>query len=301
MIHRSPTAVLAASAGRVLRGVASFAAVFGLVAGAAAASPGGAPDAQFEFASLEIASAEPAALRRLSETAERIRMVLAAERAALATLATDRAFAITGTPPESPGAIPLRDAGYTPGGPDLGALREEDAVATAIARGASEEMIAELLIGDIAGAVDLAHVEKLERREGGEDWRCLAEAIYFEARGESLPGQVAVAEVILNRVDDPRYPDDVCGVTHQGAENLNACQFSYECDGRPETITEYDAFATAGKIAHLLMSGRPRVLTGAATHYHADHVSPPWARRLVRTRVIGEHIFYRYPTRLTSN
>ena len=286
--------ILRALSGFALRAASAAALILG--ASGAMASAGEAE------AAYEVASVEPAALRRLSETADRIRMVLSAERAAFRTLSTDRAIATAGaSPTQGLGAIPAERSRLETGGPDLSPLRDEDDLAAAIARGASDEMLEDLLIGDLAGAIDLAHVTRIGGVEGDEDWRCLSEAIYFEARGESLAGQVAVAEVILNRIDDPRYPGTVCGVTHQGAEKLNACQFSYECDGRPETISDRDAFGTAGKIAHILLSGRPRVLTGGATHYHADHVTPKWSRRLVRTRVIGEHIFYRYPTRLTSN
>ena len=246
-------------------------------------------------------SAEPKAVQRLSETANRIRMVLSAERAALATLATDRAFALTGGPIEDPLAIPAQRSSIAASAPDLETLKAEDALAAAIARGASDEMIEDLLLGDVAGAVDLANVDRISRVEGDDEWRCLVEAIYFEARGETTAGQVAVAEVVLNRVDDTRYPDTICGVTHQGASKGRGCQFSYECDGKPEDLSNRDAVAKAGKIAHLLLSGRPRMLVGNATHYHADHVKPGWARRLERVTVIGGHIFYRYPTRLTSN
>ena len=72
---------------------------------------------------------------------------------------------------------------------------------------------------------------------GGDQWSCLAEALYFEARGESLQGIVGVAEVILNRVDDRRYPNSLCGVVNQGTGERYRCQFTYTCDGRPETIT----------------------------------------------------------------
>jgi spore germination cell wall hydrolase CwlJ-like protein len=268
------------------------------VAFAGFSAVGGAVSAE---AVRDVASETPVALQRLSETANRIRMVLAAERAALSTLATDRTFALTGAPLEGSFDIPAARASLRRDGPDLEALDREDAVARAIAQVASDEMIEDLLIGDVAGSVDLAFVNRLNVAEGDAEWRCLAEAIYFEARGESMAGQVAVAEVILNRVDDRRYPSTICGVTHQGAENLNACQFSYECDGKPERITERDSFARAGKIAHLLLEGRPRMLVGNATHYHAKRVRPGWSRRLERVTVIGDHIFYRYPTRLSSN
>ena len=131
---------------------------------------------------------------------------------------------------------------------------------------------------------------------GGAEWRCLAEALYFEARGESVKGQFAVAEVILNRVASADFPDTVCGVVHQGAgRGKYRCQFVYLCDGHRETIAEPRAFSSAGKIAQLMVTGAARPLTGGATHYHTRAVSPRWARRLPRTATIGRHHFYRMP------
>lgn len=137
---------------------------------------------------------------------------------------------------------------------------------------------------------------------GDAQWQCLSEAIYFEARGEALVGQVAVAEVVLNRVESSAYPSSVCGVVRQGAGGrLHACQFSYNCDGRPEVIDEPEAFERAGKIARRLLDGLPRALTGGATHYHADHVRPRWSRRLERTAEIGDHQFYRKAEQVARN
>lgn len=138
-------------------------------------------------------------------------------------------------------------------------------------------------------------------KPGGEGWRCLAEALYFEARGESVKGQFAVAEVILNRVDSPEYPDTVCGVVNQGTGGKYQCQFTYTCDGAPEDIAEPAAFDRAGKVAGLMVQGAPRPLTKGATHYHTRAVSPAWARRFPRTATIGVHHFYRSPTRLSAN
>lgn len=135
---------------------------------------------------------------------------------------------------------------------------------------------------------------------GGPQWQCLTEALYFEARGEGLAGQIAVAEVILNRVDSRRFPNSVCGVVRQGAEQLNACQFSYNCDGKPEVIADSAAWARAGRIARRMLDGRPRALTLEATHYHNTEVNPRWARKLVQTARIGEHIFYRLPPRVAQ-
>lgn len=137
-------------------------------------------------------------------------------------------------------------------------------------------------------------LDHMPRETGNAQWRCLTEAIYFEARGEPISGQVAVAEVILNRVDSPRYPDNVCKVVNQGTGQLHACQFSYTCDGAPERVTERGAWDRAGKIARLLIDGAPRTLTADATHYHADYVDPYWAEVYPRTAKVGQHIFYRY-------
>lgn len=131
--------------------------------------------------------------------------------------------------------------------------------------------------------------------------RCLSEALYFEARGESLRGQFAVAEVILNRVDSALYPDTVCGVIHQGTGQKYQCQFTYTCDGIPDVIREQDAFDVSAKVAHIMVNGAPRALTDGATHYHTSAVRPNWSRKFPRTATIGVHHFYRHPTILAQN
>lgn len=137
--------------------------------------------------------------------------------------------------------------------------------------------------------------------KGDSQWRCLAEALYFEARGESVKGQFAVAEVILNRVDSARYPDTICGVIHQGTGRKYQCQFTYTCDGHKEVISEPKAFKQVGRVAHLMINGAERSLTQGATHYHTRAVSPKWSRKFPRTATIGVHHFYRQPTRVSSN
>lgn len=138
---------------------------------------------------------------------------------------------------------------------------------------------------------------ELPTAEGGAEWRCLAEALYFEARGESVKGQFAVAEVILNRVDSSTYPDTVCGVINQGTGKKYQCQFTYTCDGHPEKIHEAKAWDRVGKVAKNMLDGAPRALTGGATHYHTRSVSPSWSRKYPRTATIGYHHFYRQPVR----
>uniref|UniRef100_UPI0040483E99 cell wall hydrolase n=1 Tax=Yoonia sp. TaxID=2212373 RepID=UPI0040483E99 len=136
---------------------------------------------------------------------------------------------------------------------------------------------------------------------GDAQWRCLSEALYFEARGESVKGVFAVAEVILNRVDRASFPDTPCAVINQGTGRKFACQFTYTCDGRKEVITEQGAWVRVGKVARLMLDGAPRTLTGGATNYHTKAVSPSWSRRFPRTASIGSHYFYRQPTRTASN
>jgi spore germination cell wall hydrolase CwlJ-like protein len=134
-----------------------------------------------------------------------------------------------------------------------------------------------------------------------EEWECLAEALYFEARGETVKGQFAVAEVILNRVKSERFPSSVCGVIHQGTGKRYQCQFTYTCDGYAEVITEPRAFSRVGKVASAVMEGRAPKLTEGATHYHTTAVNPRWSRVYTRTARIGQHLFYRHTWRSASN
>ena len=136
---------------------------------------------------------------------------------------------------------------------------------------------------------------------GNAQWECLTEALYFEARGESDRGLFAVAEVILNRVDSPDYPNSVCGVVNQGTGQMYACQFTYTCDGHSDAIRDPSSWERVGRVARVMLDGAPRTLTEGATHYHTRAVSPSWARRFPQTAAIGAHLFYRQPTRLASN
>ncbi len=130
-------------------------------------------------------------------------------------------------------------------------------------------------------------------KEGGAEWACLTEALYFEARGESVKGMFAVAEVIMNRVENNGYPDTVCGVINQGTGERYRCQFTYNCDGRAEVYNEPRAYERVGKVARLTLDGVVPDLTDGATHYHTKSVSPSWARVYPRTATIGYHHFYR--------
>lgn len=124
---------------------------------------------------------------------------------------------------------------------------------------------------------------------------CLASAIYFEARGETYRGQVAVAQVVLNRVKDYRYPDTICGVVYQNQNRRNSCQFSFACDGIPETISDRKSWAQAEDIAKRYTGGELYLTeVGGATHYHATYVRPAWAPRMNKVTQIGLHVFYKF-------
>jgi hypothetical protein len=149
---------------------------------------------------------------------------------------------------------------------------------------------------------DLAWLMAQPAPKPGAELDCLATALYFEARGEGLDGQAAVAEVILNRTGLPGFPRTVCAVVRDGAgDGADGCQFSYACDGRPDLVSDRGAYAVAERIAAAMMSGVPRTLTDGATHFHNDSVRPSWAARFARTARIGEHTFYRMPIRTASN
>ncbi|MEO8529955.1 MAG: cell wall hydrolase [Deltaproteobacteria bacterium] len=140
---------------------------------------------------------------------------------------------------------------------------------------------------------DAAWLASLPEATGGAEWECLTEALYFEARGEDAYGQFAVAEVIMNRVDNARFPNTVCGVVNQGSKKLHQCQFSYNCDGQSDAIREPDAYEQVGKVAFLMLEGAPRLLTHGATYYHTTSVRPNWSRKFLRVAEVGPHFFYR--------
>ena len=123
---------------------------------------------------------------------------------------------------------------------------------------------------------------------------CLATGIYFEARGEPARGQAAVAQVILNRVRNPTYPNSICAVVYQNKHKINACQFSFACDRKRDRVNNRRLWKLANHIAGETIAGRiwlPKV--GSSTHYHATYVKPKWARRMTKVGKIGLHIFYR--------
>lgn len=124
--------------------------------------------------------------------------------------------------------------------------------------------------------------------------QCLAKAIYFEARAEPMKGQMAVAQVVLNRVFSPYYPGDVCGVVYQNAHRRLACQFTFACDGKSKAIKEPGAWVRAQRIAKQSLDAKAWVPEVAkSTHYHATYVRPRWIREMRKMVKVGVHIFYR--------
>jgi spore germination cell wall hydrolase CwlJ-like protein len=124
--------------------------------------------------------------------------------------------------------------------------------------------------------------------------KCLAEVVYFEARGEAVRGQIAVAQVVMNRAFSGKYPNDVCGVVYQNKHRHMACQFTFACDNYAEVIREPDMWDRAKKIAKAMLDGQiwlPEV--GKSTHYHAYYVRPSWVNEMTKLYKFGVHTFYR--------
>ncbi len=136
---------------------------------------------------------------------------------------------------------------------------------------------------------------------------CLADNIYFEALGQPTAGQVAVALVVKNRVNDARFPDTVCEVVYQGPTSKwwkethdkdvpirNRCQFSWYCDGKSDKIRDRLSYTKLYIIAQKVLDGRYDGMMEGATHYHATYVSPFWIKQKTYVAQIGDHIFYRW-------
>jgi spore germination cell wall hydrolase CwlJ-like protein len=174
--------------------------------------------------------------------------------------------------------------------------RPDETVATKDTGTKSGETIAAK--GEVTGAdkrpMTPAERLKLDASGRAKAEKCLANAIYFEARGEPVRGQIAVAQVVLNRAFSGKYPSTVCGVVYQNSHRRLACQFTFACDGIPDVVREPEAMERAQKIAADALDGKlwlPEV--GKATHYHAYWVHPGWVREMRRLHKLGVHTFYR--------
>ena len=137
-------------------------------------------------------------------------------------------------------------------------------------------------------ALDSLRMPKINR-----ELKCLSEALYFEARGEQIEGQIAVADVIINRKNSNQFPSTICGVVSEGAPKRHACQFSYNCDGKLELIYDKKTYRRIVKLASMILNGAFSDVTDGATFFHASEVSPSWSKKFKKTRKIGRHIFYK--------
>ena len=124
---------------------------------------------------------------------------------------------------------------------------------------------------------------------------CLANAVYYEANGEPLSGQRAVAQVVLNRLRNPRYPKTICEVVNQGSNRPTGCQFSFTCDGSLARAPNPVRWKVAMGVATAALDGWTSAEAGQATHYHTLYVFPKWAPELLKLGILGHHIFYRLP------
>ena len=134
----------------------------------------------------------------------------------------------------------------------------------------------------------------LSVKERAKAEKCLTEAIYFESRGEVKRGQIAVAQVVMNRVFSGFYPNNVCGVVYQNAHRKLACQFTFACDNVKDVVTEPDMWEQAKEISRDMLDGKlwlPEI--GHSTHYHAYWVHPSWVNEMRKLHKIGVHSFYR--------
>ncbi|MGY3037886.1 spore germination cell wall hydrolase CwlJ-like protein [Bradyrhizobium sp. USDA 4354] len=134
----------------------------------------------------------------------------------------------------------------------------------------------------------------LDDKSRAKSEKCLAEAVYFESRGEAVRGQIAVAQVVMNRVFSGKYPDTVCGVVYQNKYRHFACQFTFACDNNPDVIREPEMWERAKTISKAMLDGQiwlPEV--GKSTHYHAYWVRPSWVAEMKKMYKTGVHTFYR--------
>ena len=187
-----------------------------------------------------------------------------------ATPATPRAVALGSSTPAQPDAVPIEVAAFPH--VTLGPM-------AAVAPGQQ-------------GRPD--YVSLIDPEKMSSEKRCLAEAVYFEARSEPVEGQAAVAQVVLNRVSSGLYPPSICGVVYQGRHHYMGCQFSFACEGKSLRITEPESWSTAVRVADEVLAGQTYLSqVGRSTHYHADYVRPYWAHTLLRMEKIGHHVFYK--------
>jgi len=181
----------------------------------------------------------------------------------------------------APGAAPILAAPPSEAGLELAALQQPGAT--------------ELNADDMTRRLSPAQRLGLEGKARAKAEKCLADAVYFEARGEPLRGQEAVAQVVMNRVFSGYYPNNVCGVVYQNASHYLSCQFTFACERKDlSRIDEPDMWAQAKRIAKDTLDGKIWLADiGHATHYHAYWVHPSWVHEMTRLYKLGVHTFYR--------
>jgi hypothetical protein len=239
--------------------------------------------------------ARPASLREAKRHLGRRLAVLAAAIAVPAMAAPGEWRAATPTA-QAPAAMPFETAGESFPGSAFYYLAEQPYLpATAANRSAEEPGYAlPSSIADRPGTSALARnlMAAGSLTDHARALRCMTLAIYYEAATEPDAGQRAVAQVVLNRVAHPSYPDTVCGVVFQGSERNTGCQFSFTCDGSLARAPARMWWDRAEKVAEAALSGAVYTPVGFATHYHTLQVHPYWADSLRTVGVIGNHIFY---------
>jgi hypothetical protein len=151
-----------------------------------------------------------------------------------------------------------------------------------------------VVTGDDATPKSPAERLGLAGKDRAKAEKCLADAIYFESRGETERGQIAVAQVVINRVFSGYYPEDVCGTVYQNAHRHLACQFTFACEGKKLIVNDQSSWARATRISRGMLDGKLWLNeVGKATHYHANWVRPRWVREMRTIQKIGVHTFYR--------
>lgn len=249
----------------------------------------------FSVANAELPDAE-ISLDPNQQVLNQIMSMMTQEKAAVSALGADRLAELGGLRVAKLVGSDTRMSSLSFFGLSVGVGLAEDNASSALANAAQDGPRSVDLGAQAANGFTVEVLDSMPAVSGDRNWKCLAEALYFEARSETLEGQLAVGEVILNRVDSSKFPNSVCGVVNQGATRLNACQFSYNCDGKAEYFSNAKAYSRSSKLAKLLVDGRARVLTGGATYYHASSVNPSWSRSFTKTAQIGRHIFYNAET-----
>ena len=171
-------------------------------------------------------------------------------------------------------------------------------------------MLKELVLGTMMSMTPTANADTVPTKQQFmiDEAHCLAMNVYHEARNQPLAGQMAVISVTVNRVNDSRFPNTICGVVHEGPHRpswkdpevmipvRHRCQFSWYCDGKSDRIYDMDTFTRIYDLTSGVVDGSMKIadITEGATHYHADYVEPAWAKTKTKTIEIEDHIFYRW-------